>query len=63
MLNEEKENISRAEEILELPPVWNEVQDLIMDEENSLTVDMRPEKQKREEKSQGRRKCRYEEDL
>ena len=49
MLNEEKENISRAEEILELPPVWNEVQDLIMDEENSLTVDMRPEKRKREE--------------
>ena len=63
MLNKEKENISRAEEILELPPISNEVQDLIMDEENSLTVDMRPEKQKREEKSRGRRKSRYEEDL
>ena len=34
-----------------------------MDEENSLTVDMRPEKWKREEISQGRRKRRYEEDL
>ena len=49
MLNKEKENISRAEEILELPLVWNEVQDLIMEEENSLTVDMRMEKRKREE--------------
>ena len=63
MLNKEKENISRVEEILELPLVWNEVQDLIMDEENSLTVDMRSEKRKREEISQGQRKRRYEEDL
>ena len=63
MLNEEKENISRAKEILELPPVSNEVQDLIMDEENSLTMDMRPEKRKREEISRGWRKRRYEEDL
>ena len=52
-LEEEKENRSRAEEILERPPVWNEVQDLIMDDENSLTVDMRPEKRKREEISRG----------
>ena len=62
-LEEEKENRSRAEEILERPPVWNEVQDLIMDDENSLTVDMRPEKRKREEISRGQRKRIYEEDL
>ena len=34
-----------------------------MDEEKSLTVDMRPEKRKREEISRGQRKRRYEEDL
>ena len=48
-LEEEKENRSRAEEILERPPAWNEVQDLIMDDENSLTVDMKSEKRKNEE--------------
>ena len=62
-VEEEKENRSRAKEILEHPPVWNEVQDLIMDDENSLTVDMRPKKWKREEISRGQRKRRYEEDL
>ena len=59
MLNEEKENISRVEEMLELPLAWNEVQDLIMDDENSLTRDMRPEKWKREEISRGPRKRRH----
>ena len=63
MLNEEKENISRAEEMLELPPAWNEVRDLIMDDGDSLTRDMRPEKRKKEEISRGRRKRRHEEDL
>ena len=33
-----------------------------MDEEDSLTVDMRPEKRKREEISQRQRERRYEED-
>ena len=48
MLNEEKENISRAEEMLEL----------IMDDGDSLTRDLRPEKRKREEISRGWRKRR-----
>ena len=63
LLNQEKEDISIAEEILELPPAWNEVQDLIMDDVSSSNTDSKPEKRKREEIAQGRRKCRYKEDL
>ena len=61
--NEDKEEVSRAEEMLELPPGWNEVQDLIMDGGDMISEDLRPEKRKREEISRGRRKHRHEEDL
>ena len=63
LLNQGKEDVSRGEEILELPPAWNKVQDLIMDNKSNSTTNSKPEKQKREEISQGRRKRRYEEDL
>ena len=49
LLNQGKEDVSRVEEILELPPAWNEVQDLIMDDGSSSTMDSKPEKRKREE--------------
>ena len=32
MLTAEKEKVSQAEEMLELPLVWHKVQDLIMDD-------------------------------
>ena len=63
MCNEEKEKVSQAEEILELPPGWKEVQDLILDDGDMLPEDLRPEKQKTEEISRGQRKPRHEEDL
>ena len=63
LLNQEKEDISRAEEILELPPAWNEVQDLVMEDVSSSNTNSKPEKQKREETARGRRKRRYKEDL
>ena len=49
--------------MLELPPVWNKVQDLIMDGGDMISEDLRPEKRKREEISRGRRKRRHEEDI
>ena len=49
--------------MLELPPGWNDMQDLIMDGGDMISEDLRPEKRKREEISRGRRKHRHEEDL
>ena len=63
MCNDDKEAISRAEEMLELPPVWNKVQDIILDDVDMLPVDLRLEKRKRVEISRGRRKQRNEEDI
>ena len=63
MRNDDKDTISRAEEMLELPPVWNEVQDIILDDVDMLPGDLRPEKGKRDEISRGRRKRRNEEDI
>ena len=42
--NGDIEKVSQAEEMLELPPVWNEVQDLIMDGGDMISEDLRPEK-------------------
>ena len=47
--NENQETRVRAEEMLEIPPEWNEVPDLIMEEGDILPENMRPEKWKREE--------------
>ena len=63
MRNEEKEKVSWAEEMLELPMGWNEVIDLIMDDSDTLPKDLRLEKQKRDEVARRWRKCRNEEDI
>ena len=59
MRNEEKEKVVQAEEMLEPPPVWNEVPDLILDDGDMLPEDLRPEKWKTEEISRGPRKRRH----
>ena len=48
MRNEEKEKVSWAVKMLELPPGWKEVQDLILDDGDTLPEDLRPEKRKRD---------------
>ena len=48
---------------MEIPPEWNEVPDLIMEEGDSLSGNLRPEKRKREEISRGWRKQRNEDDI
>ena len=53
----------QAEEMLEPPPGWNEVPDLILGDGDMLPEDLQPEKWKTEEISRGRRKRRHEEDL
>ena len=35
--------------MLELPPVWNEVQDLMIEDGDMISEDFRPEKRKRYE--------------
>ena len=61
--HENKEIEARAEEMLEIPPEWNEVPDLIMEEGGILPEDTRPDKRKRDEIAQGRRKGRREDDI
>ena len=61
--HEDKERESRTEDMLEIPPEWNEVPDLIMEDVDILPEDMRPDKRRRDEISRGRRKQRKEEDI
>ena len=63
LCNGDIEKVSQAEEMLELPPVWIEVQDLIMDGGDMISEDLRPEKRKRDEVARGWRKRRNEEDI
>ena len=58
MHHENKEIEARAEEMLEIPMEWNKVSDLMMEEGDILPEDTRPNKRKRDEISQGRRKGR-----
>ena len=51
---------ARAEEMLEVPQEWNEVPDLMMEEEDILPEDTGSTKQWRDEISRGRRKQRKE---
>ena len=53
-----KEEEVRAEEMLEVPPEWNKVPDLMMEEENVLPEATGSTKQRRDEISRGRRKRR-----
>ena len=52
----------QAEEMLDIPPEWNEVEDLAW-EGGDILEDMRLEKRRRDEISQGRRKRRKEDDI
>ena len=54
--------MQQAEERLDNPPKWNEVEDLVW-EGVDILEDMRPEKRRRDEISQGRRKRRKEDDI
>ena len=49
MHHENKEIEARVEEMLEIPPKWNEVLDLMMEEGHILPEDTRPDKRKRDE--------------
>ena len=53
----------QAEEMLDLPPVWNDVQDLLMEDEMILPGEIKPGKRVRDEPARGRRKRRNEEDI
>ena len=56
-----KKEEARAEEILEVPPEWNEVPDLMMEEEDVLPKATRSTKRRRDEISRGQRKRQKEE--
>ena len=58
-----KEEEARAEEMLEVPPEWNEVPDLMMEEEDVLPEATGSTKRRRDEISRGRRKRRKEDDI
>ena len=47
--HEDRERAFQAEEMLDTPPGWNEVEDLIMDDGDILVKNMRPEKRRRDE--------------
>ena len=61
--NRDTEDLSQAEKMLELPPVWNDVQDLLMDDKEMISGESRPGKRSRDEVARGRRKRRNEEDI
>ena len=56
LLNGDAEELSQAKETLELPPVWNEVQDLLMDDGDVISEEISPGKRSRDEAARGRRK-------
>ena len=58
--HEYKEIAAQAEEMLEIPPEWNEVPDMILEDGDILPENMRPEKSRRDEISRGWRKRRKE---
>ena len=61
--NEDKEERLQTEEMLELPPSWNDVQDLLMEDETIPSDEIRPGKRVRDEPARGWRKRRNEEDI
>ena len=54
--HEDKEAEARLEKMLEIPPEWNEVPDLMMEDEDLLPEAAGSTKQKRDEVTQGWRK-------
>ena len=63
MYHKDKEREAQAEEMLDIPPEWNEVKDLILEDGDILSENMRPEKRMRDEISRGWRKRRKEDDI
>ena len=61
--HEDKEAEARVEETLEVPPDWNEVPDMMMDDKDVLPEAEGSTKQKIDEDGQGRRKWRKEDDI
>ena len=55
---EDRDRAFQAKEMLDTPPELNEVKNLIMDDGDILEENMRPEKRRRDEIVQGRRKQR-----
>ena len=54
--HEDRERTFQAEERLDAPPGWNDVEDLIMEDGEILEENTRPDKRRRDEVAQGRRK-------
>ena len=63
MHHEAREEVVQAEERLESPPAWNEVEDLMLEDGEILVDDIRTGKRSREETFRGRRKRRKEDDI
>ena len=61
--HDDRERALKSEEILATPPGWNEVEDLILDDGDILAENMKPEKRRRDEIAQGRRKWREEDNI
>ena len=49
--HEDKEREAEAEEVLDIPPEWIEVQDLILEDGDIFSENMRPQKRMRDEVS------------
>ena len=56
--HDDSERASQAEEMLDTPPGWNDIEDLILDGGDILAENMRPEKRRRDETARCRRKRR-----
>ena len=54
--HEDKEAEVRAEEMLEVPPAWNEVPDLMMEDKDGMMIMEAVTKRKRDEVAWGQRK-------
>ena len=61
--HKDKEAEARAEEMLEVHPEWNEVPDMMMEDEDVVPEAEESTKQKRDEVAQGRRKRQKEDDI
>ena len=61
--HEDRERAFQAEESLDAPLGWNEVEDLIMDDGEILAKNMKPEKRRIDEVARGRRKRRKEDKI
>ena len=46
--HEDREKTFQAEEMLDIPPEWHVVKDLILDDGDILSENMRPEKRRRD---------------